>query len=65
MGLLGSDYFVNNPPFSLDRVTAMVNFDMVGRLNEGKMQVFGTESAEDERSIVSGWELDPQELDNL
>ncbi|HSG81301.1 MAG TPA: M28 family peptidase, partial [Gemmatimonadota bacterium] len=32
MGLLGSDYFVNNTPFPLDQVTAMVNFDMVGRL---------------------------------
>ena len=52
MGLLGSDYFVNNPPFSLDQVTAMVNFDMVGRLNEGRMQVFGTESAEEFETLL-------------
>jgi hypothetical protein len=52
MGLLGSDFFVNNAPVSLDRVTAMVNFDMVGRLNEGRMQVFGTESAEEFETLL-------------
>jgi hypothetical protein len=53
MGLLGSDYFVNNPPFSLDQVTAMVNFDMVGRLkDDGDMQVFGTESAEEFETLL-------------
>jgi hypothetical protein len=52
MGLLGSDYLVNNPPFSLDQVTAMLNFDMVGRLNEGRMQVFGTESAEEFETLL-------------
>ena len=53
MGLLGSDYFVNNPPFSLDRVTALVNFDMVGRLkDDGSMQVFGTQSAEEFEALL-------------
>jgi hypothetical protein len=47
MGLLGSEHFVSNPPFSLETVSAMVNFDMVGRLREGKLQVFGTETAEE------------------
>ena len=47
MGLLGSEYFVSHAPFALDKVTAMVNFDMVGRLRENKVQVFGTETAEE------------------
>ncbi len=47
MGLLGSDYFVSQPPFPLERVRAMVNFDMVGRLRDGKVQVFGSETAEE------------------
>jgi hypothetical protein len=52
MGLLGSEYFVGHPPFSLDKVTAMVNFDMVGRLNENSMQVFGTETAEEFAALL-------------
>jgi aminopeptidase YwaD len=46
MGLLGSEHFVSDPPFPLEDAVAMVNFDMVGRLREGKLQVFGTETAE-------------------
>ncbi|NQT78439.1 MAG: M20/M25/M40 family metallo-hydrolase [Bacteroidetes bacterium] len=34
MGLLGSKYFVNNPIIDLDKVVAMFNFDMIGRLND-------------------------------
>lgn len=45
MGLLGSDHFAENAPFDLANVVAMLNFDMVGRLREGKLQVFGTETA--------------------
>ena len=33
LGLLGSKYFVNNCPIELSRILAMMNFDMVGRLN--------------------------------
>ncbi len=47
MGLLGSEYFVDHPPIPLDRVTAMVNFDMVGRLRHEKLQVFGTGTAKE------------------
>lgn len=34
MGLLGSDYYVKNPLFPIDRTVAMVNLDMVGRLGK-------------------------------
>jgi len=47
MGLLGSEYFVSHAPFPLENVVAMVNFDMVGRLRENSLQVFGTETAEE------------------
>jgi hypothetical protein len=33
LGLLGSKYFVNNCPIDTSKIVAMVNFDMVGRLN--------------------------------
>ena len=42
MGLLGSKEFVNNPPVDLKQVQAMINIDMVGRLNNKRtLQVSG------------------------
>ena len=58
MGLLGSDYFVKNLPFPLESVVAMVNFDMVGRLRKGRLQVFGSESAEEFRGLLDSLEVD-------
>jgi hypothetical protein len=52
MGLLGSSHFVSNSPVHLDDVIAMLNFDMVGRLREGKLQVFGTETAAEFSDIL-------------
>ena len=37
MGLLGSKYFADNPGIDLSKVNAMINLDMVGRLQESKM----------------------------
>ncbi|MBA3340712.1 MAG: M28 family peptidase [Gemmatimonadaceae bacterium] len=45
LGLLGSQFFVDNPPVALDRVVAMLNFDMVGRLKDDKLFVYGTATA--------------------
>ena len=43
-GLWGSNYFCDHPTIDLSSVTAMLNFDMVGRLNPAtmKMAVNGT-----------------------
>ena len=63
MGLLGSEHFVSDPPVALERITAMVNFDMVGRLRENSLQIFGTATAEefpallDSLSAASGLSL--------
>ena len=35
-GLIGSRAFVSDPPFNLKKVSAMFNFDMVGRLDSAK-----------------------------
>ena len=40
LGLLGSADFVKNPPVPLDQITAMVNMDMIGRM-EGNEFVAG------------------------
>jgi hypothetical protein len=42
-GLIGSEYYANHPLFPIDKTVAMLNFDMVGRLNKaGNLTVFGT-----------------------
>lgn len=45
-GLNGSRHFVQNPPFDLTRVVAMLNMDMIGRLRDGKLSVGGVGTAE-------------------
>lgn len=45
-GLLGSKHFVSDPPIDLSKVNAMINLDMVGRLNEDKtLQISGVGTA--------------------
>jgi hypothetical protein len=56
-GLLGSQYFVDNPPVPLDSVLAMLNFDMVGRLKDDKLFVYGTGSASELPSLVDSANL--------
>ncbi len=41
MGLLGSKYFVDNPLVDKDKIVAMANFDMIGRLNEEHVIMVG------------------------
>jgi hypothetical protein len=41
LGTLGSSHFVKAPPIPLERIAAMVNMDMVGRLREDALEVHG------------------------
>lgn len=43
-GLLGSKYYANNPLLPLENTVAMFNYDMIGNLRDGKMEVHGTGS---------------------
>ncbi|MDA1016005.1 MAG: M20/M25/M40 family metallo-hydrolase [Planctomycetota bacterium] len=45
MGLIGSARYVKEPVFPLDKTIAMFNMDMVGRLKDDKLTVFGTGTA--------------------
>ena len=45
VGLAGSSEFVEHPPFPIDRITAMINLDMVGRLRENTLTAMGSDSA--------------------
>jgi hypothetical protein len=45
LGLLGSAAYVRNPVVPLVRTVAMLNLDMVGRLRDDRLLVFGSETA--------------------
>ncbi len=53
-GVLGSTAFTRRPPGGVKTadLAAMLNMDMVGRLRDNKLTVFGTESAEEWKEIV-------------
>ncbi|MDA1007570.1 MAG: M28 family peptidase [Planctomycetota bacterium] len=45
-GLEGSDFWTKHPSLPTDKINAMVNLDMVGRLRSNDLAVGGTETAE-------------------
>jgi Zn-dependent M28 family amino/carboxypeptidase len=52
-GLLGSAKYVRNPRFALENTIAMFNLDMVGRLTDDKLVVYGTGTAEEFDPLVT------------
>ncbi len=52
-GLLGSKAYMNNPVFPLEKTVAVINMDMVGRLNGGKLTVGGIGTASEWETIVN------------
>lgn len=51
-GLLGSKFYVENPVWPLDKTVAMINLDMVGRLNGEKLTVGGIGTAAEWADLV-------------
>ncbi len=51
-GLFGSKFYVNDPVFPLEKTVAMINFDMVGRLNANKLTIGGIGTASEWKTIV-------------
>ncbi len=58
MGLLGSQYFTNEPLVDIGNIVAMVNFDMIGRLDSTKrtIMIAGTGTAEQMESLLLDYE---------
>ena len=52
LGLLGSQYFVEHPPVPLDSLQAMLNFDMIGRVRNEKLLVYGVGTSPDLPELV-------------
>lgn len=51
-GLLGSAFFARQPTIGIDRARAMLNMDMVGRLESDPLIVYGIGTAAEWRAIV-------------
>jgi acetylornithine deacetylase/succinyl-diaminopimelate desuccinylase-like protein len=52
LGLIGSAHYVKQPVFPLEKTIAMFNMDMVGRLEEDKLTVFGTGTSSRWKDLV-------------
>jgi len=52
IGLVGSGHYVRAPAVPIDRTIAMLNFDMVGRLGDGRLTVGGVQSGSTLRAAV-------------
>ena len=53
-GLNGSTYYVKNPLVPLENTVAMLNMDMVGRLTDNKLVVYGTGTAVEFDGLIEG-----------
>ena len=46
-GLLGSEHYVKEPTFPLESTIAMFNYDMLGRMQEDKLTIYGVGTAKE------------------
>lgn len=66
LGTIGSSYFTEHPPVSLDRMVAYLNFDMVGRMEENQLTVQGVGSSSawtemiEKRNVAAGFNVTMQ-----
>jgi aminopeptidase YwaD len=51
-GLLGSNYYVNNPAVPLSSTIAMLNMDMIGRMKDKRLIIGGVGTAPEWRSMI-------------
>lgn len=67
MGLLGSKYFVDHSPVSLDNLNGMINMDMVGKLDSNKkvLVINGVGTAEAWEKAINNIELDTNRIKSI
>lgn len=53
LGLIGASYYVDNPKVPLDKTVAMINMDMIGRLDQDKLTVFGVGSSPQWKALLN------------
>lgn len=54
LGLLGSAAWARDHPDVLKATSAMINLDMVGRVRDGRLWVYGTGTAKEWQSLIDG-----------
>ena len=52
LGVLGSSHFIKSPPRPIDRIAAMFNLDMIGRLRDDTLDVHGVGTSPVWRPLV-------------
>jgi hypothetical protein len=52
LGLLGSAYYVKQPVYPLQTTLAMINLDMVGRLRQKRLIVYGSRTAREFKPLL-------------
>jgi aminopeptidase YwaD len=57
-GLLGSAYYVKNPLEPLEQTVAMINMDMIGRLKDNILIVYGTGTSANFEALVGKYNSD-------
>lgn len=57
-GLLGSAFYVKNPLLPLDQSVVMINMDMIGRMNKGKLIVYGIGTSPGFEQLVASHNAD-------
>ena len=60
LGLLGSQWFVEHSPVPTGNIVAMVNFDMVGRLRNDRLIVYGVATARELPAIIDSANVEPK-----
>ena len=58
LGVLGSDHYVKNPIFPLDRTVTMVNMDMIGRMKDSVLVIEGMGTSPRFENLVKGYNSD-------
>ena len=60
LGLLGSEWFVDHLPVPRGRVQGMLNLDMVGRMKNDKLIVYGASTATEMKGILDSANVAPK-----
>jgi len=53
LGLVGSAHYVRHPAWPLERTAAMLNFDMVGRMHDGRLTIGGADTGDRLRRVLT------------
>jgi len=59
-GLLGSNYWIQNPTFQLNKIKLYCNVDMIGRMVNNRLTIFGTRSGFGLRQLAAKQNSDPK-----